>query len=656
MRVFLVCGGNMVPKVNIKQPYVYISSLRLTNPEVWDEAEKQVAKFNSKELQGGAWERLDDAIIFLQQIALKQRAGEIAFINNKIHELEKKEKLDTKQINQLKTRAQALISKINENEGFDYLEFTSLMNDVIMGRDALRGRLEVLQNNIKNANKSGKQSKGLLEDIGKELQDLIQRLNNEKQKVDRRQTTYEHIMPKIIYDYIIEHQEKLKKLTTQQLYAWAGELTLQFRQYLEKQGPFKRNLDKSSGYTTFEERKEYLESQFSSFLSASENDKLDFSDEKIEELEEIKNLLFTNTDSLEEKITRSFYNIKNPITQEESFPEVIFKFDLSDYAVSEKVGQLLFRIGDILQATGATNMADDAIIGAIKVEYSQQLDQSDTKNKIDKTLELLAQMAKEFSKVRTDREHYLDNLKTMNIRIERLLSMLDTQLKSKGTEGFIIHESDKYYKTIEHGKKGFRSASFHGRTLSILNYIDTMRSITYDFGIGNPDMWYFVGINLAKHSVAQDYVPELEYIFTMAAGLIMFDDFAVIVKEGMNKLDYSNIHNIHLYKLQSLYFPASYIIQETANYLMSLSDNNAAKAVISIPDNIYALNSYYDLQTKYANVNKKKDNEIGNKLNKYAHSSTEEQWKIVKDYMATETKVSINFFLNFQNFISQIPH
>ena len=650
MRVFLVCGGNMVPKVNIKQPYVYLDFLRETDPKIWDEAQKQVSKFNQQELQGGAQKRLQDTIFFLQNVAVQQRAGEIAFIQDKIRDLEAREDTDTQQIRHLKARAGTIISRIKNDEGFDYIEFTNLMNEVIIGKENLRGRLITLENNIKNINKHNNQSTGYLENIGKELQNLIQRLNNEKQNIDKRQTSYENIMPTIIYEYIMKNQKKLKELTTQELYAWAEGLTIEFRSYLERQGPFRRNLNKL-GYTTFEERKEYLESQFNSFLKVSENDELDFSDEKIKELKEIKELLFTNIDSPKEKITRKFYNIKNPITQEESFPEVIFKFDLSDYAVSEKVGQIFFRIGDKLQATGAANMADDALIGKLVAEFPQTLDKNNTKEKIDITLKELANAADVFAKARTDREQYFNNLQIMNKKIEAVLDKLNKELKEDGTKGFIIHESDKYYKTIEHGKKGFRGEGFHGRTLPILNYIDTMRSIQYDFGIGDPNLWYFIGINLANHSVAHSQISALEKVFTMAAGLIMFDDFATIAKEGMGQLQFSNIYNIHLYKLQSLYFPASYIIQETANYLAGISAENPAVAKISVPNNIFAINRYSDLNKLY------KETEATKKQREqYSNATEEKQWEIVKDYMATETKVSINFFLNFQNFISQIPH
>jgi hypothetical protein len=47
------------------------------------------------------------------------------------------------------------------------------MNEVIIGKENLRGRLITLENNIKNINKHNNQSTGYLENIGKELQNLI---------------------------------------------------------------------------------------------------------------------------------------------------------------------------------------------------------------------------------------------------------------------------------------------------------------------------------------------------------------------------------------------------------------------------------------------------------------------------------------------------
>ena len=76
--------------------------------------------------------------------------------------------------------------------------------------------------------------------------------------------------------------------------------------------------------------------------------------------------------------------------------------------------------------------------------------------------------------------------------------------------------------------------------------------------------------------------------------------------------------------------------------MAKISAENPAVAKISVPINIFAINEYSDINELY-----KKTEATEKQRDRYIKASTEEQWKIVRDYMATETKVSINFFLNF---------
>jgi phage regulator Rha-like protein len=63
----------------------------------------------------------------------------------------------------------------------------------------------------------------------------------------------------------------------------------------------------------------------------------------------------------------------------------------------------------------------------------------------------LDQAFTEFSKIRTDRAKVLEGNKEMNKKIEQTLTDLDKYLRENDSDAraFIIHDSDKYYHSIE---------------------------------------------------------------------------------------------------------------------------------------------------------------------------------------------------------------
>jgi hypothetical protein len=128
---------------------------------------------------------------------------------------------------------------------------------------------------------------------------------------------------------------------------------------------------------------------------------------------------------------------------------------------------------------------------------------------------------------------------------------LNSFLKDMQTS-FIVHESTKFYLSLEHGK----NREFSGREMSIFHYLDEA-AYTGSF---NPTVLTFMAMNLATDAIGAANKEPLETYLSIFAGLIMFDDFAVVAKNLTNQIDLSNIKNIHLYKLQSMYFPASYFL------------------------------------------------------------------------------------------------
>ena len=202
---------------------------------------------------------------------------------------------------------------------------------------------------------------------------------------------------------------------------------------------------------------------------------------------------------------------------------------------------------------GGSGMGDDSIGLMLNINYTSP-DYKTLLESAEATRDEIIQSMDKFAKIRDDRNKVLEENKRMNDAIESSLLDLDQKLANleELRKVFIIHESDKYYKEIEKGNFYFTPEGFHGRTISILNYIDIMMNLSKTFGLGDQGpLMKFVAYNLGAHSPGGNSQTQasLEEIFTYTAGMIMFDDIGVAMKEATKDLAFSNVVNLHLYKL-----------------------------------------------------------------------------------------------------------
>ena len=640
-------------------PFVYFSSLAEVpdTAPVWEQAVTEISKFNSNHLIG-AKERKNDAANFLKQTAEFQRKGEIAFINNYKNKLNKQyQKAPSEELQKKINEISSLLDDLYTDKGFDYHKFTQALNIVTKDADNLRGRLNTLLYNIKHK----KQEHTLLTDVDKEYNNLVALLTNQKKLLIKEQNTYEAIVSEFIFKYVKQNEEKIQEaLMDDGLYAaWLLKLSVNFRAYMERTRAIENFPKLAKDYKT---KKEYLENHFKEFIEKS--DLLNFSEEDLKILKSISSSMeFQKLQEVENNKTIRQY-IKLPTLQqkiEKKNRTVAFTSNFSSPALSERLNVLVNKFLDAFLQTGGSNMGDDSL-GAVVINWDTP-DYQDEINRIDQTLHELDAAMTKFSKIRTDRDKVLGANAAMNKEIENALKNLDQYLEDQDDEqkAFIIHDSDKYYYSIEQGFEGAyhkqehrRIGGFGGRTMSILNYIDTMSNLSQNFGIDYSNL-YFVALNLGPYTAGNGTSAQanLEELFTYAAGMIMFDDVAIAVKESLKELSFSNITNIHLYQLQGLFFPSSYILEQTANYLAGCDydETDAAVAQIQTSMSIYAP-GYENLYEQGSKEYKTVDNALKRFIT-YDETTT---WNTIKNEVSAQTKVSIHFFLNFQNFISQIPH
>ena len=627
----------MIKPVSLQSPYVYLDYLKDSHTHLWDDAVKMVDSLNGNLTNDTSLNKLQEATFFLFSVARSQRSKEIAFVQNKLKELEFNKNINDDELKSLKTQLENIIKKSNKGE-FNYPEFSAILNKVIEKKDILKGRLLSLLDNLHHT--GSRKNLGIYTNLGNEFLTIIDLLKQEKTEIEKRKKNVQNVIPDIIYNYLIEQGQNLHYENPSMLVAAMMKMNTEFRHFLENNQELKKFYKRDS----YDKQYERINKLFEQFIKEEENnDIFSQSPQAQKELIELTKIFnFTNLDEAT-KTDKKFEEIDIPNLPNITFkdtdylPQVIFYSTITSNAISEKMPAWLSRLGDIMAATGSLNLGDDGLIGAIGCKFNYDDDELNFLiNTLDKALTSITIAEKEFTKQRQNRENYSNNLKKMNDEIEKALVLLDQQFKTFNADAFIIHESDKYYETLEKGsekhwnrKMKKLESGFGGRTLPILNYIDTMTNVGMNLG-ANPNALKFIGLNLAPHAVANGSDDILASIFSIAASLIMFDDAPAIFKEAVGTLEFSNLTNLHLYNLEGTYYPASYIIEQSAIYLSGcpFSETNAAQAFIILPE--------LDL--------------------KEAKKGKEDTWELLKNQAAAGTQVTIHFFLNFVDFIAKIPH
>lgn len=174
--------------------------------------------------------------------------------------------------------------------------------------------------------------------------------------------------------------------------------------------------------------------------------------------------------------------------------------------------------------TGRKNLATDAIYVFEFPEF-EEID----KNPI---LDSLKGLYKDINSSSTPKQIAEEYIKTFEKINEYLKDIKNS---------FILHESTKFYLNTERGKH----TSFHGREMNIFKYIE---EAAYT-GTIDTTVLKFMAMNLATDAIGNFNKAPLENYLSIFAGLIMFDDFAIVAKTLTNEIEFSNVKNIHFYRL-----------------------------------------------------------------------------------------------------------
>ena len=276
--------------------------------------------------------------------------------------------------------------------------------------------------------------------------------------------------------------------------------------------------------------------------------------------------------------------------------------------------------------------ADSILLGSADVTISTNDEVRDYLDDITQEIERHNNQASKLN-----REQFLESYQNMNKKVREKKKKLEELLKllGKQDELFIFHESIKNYKSLETKE---HTGFLKGRKMAAEHYIEQLYSVQSNMdyttlSLPSIDWLIFMVINLFDGCVASSKKDALQDYFSIFAGFLMFDDAIDMAEDARKRLEAeaSQVKSIHLYRINNIYIPASYILQSLYQAMMSISNMIDKGISVSI----------------FQEQKKKKDKEEEFK-------PIEKRWEETGKNTLSSTKVNITFLSAFLQLIEQI--
>lgn len=623
---------------SITDPYVYLKTLADSSP-------LQPLKYNAYLRASGMLDIMNKnlnsrkvitgSLNFLKQIAQQERANEIAFFRA---QMEKLKPFNGSYVEELSRDLETFSSNPSAS---NYIIFIKKLNEVLQGVEKTEKRIQSFLNNYDE--KYGKTRKDLNTIALKQADTLLNSLREQR-------TTVEENLDELIRMFILKFMERKGTETVKSFLLKKGSIAIQnfvaASVYLQ-QSIYKFLVDNPEilNYTkhkkiNLNEAMEKLYPQFEeAFLKTNEASIFQQGGPQLDNiLNEISNFFEIEINAKEKvkrgkkqsEITDSLNNLLSLSDKSTKYLKDLLRrtkiksdFNNTQFGNFKELDSLISGIFVKGALVGAKGGGTDSIyIGDF--EISSEISKRDLEILNEKEIKLLNDLKKNLKPGETTQ-----NTELFKEIIIKLNNLYNTTKDIK--QGFIIHESTKYYKTLETGEWYRNTPGFKGREMNIFNYIDDIATLGADFGI-NTDWLKFGALNLSRPALGTHLVAPLEKYFTTFIGLIMFDDFELIAKNFTQTLPNSKISVIHLYKLQDLYFPTSYFLEQTYKRMSEISDSlqsgNGFHITIKLP--------------------------ASDAINREVKESFPQHWENVKQVALQETKIQTSFALNFLDLMSKL--
>lgn len=574
---------------SLNDPYVYLTTLmyhhthldkevddlyRKTGKEAYNLIQSSQKRLRNKQQT----DRMDQALTFLLQISQQQRTHEVNFLRAQLEKLESREhgKAEEELIRLLR-------QAISSNDGsVDYKLLIQAFNSLLTGIREYKGRL---------ANLNSKDYKNELErNLIEGAEATIANYTDTRSKFYYSQ---EELTRQLVQRYLTnspQGQQFLRGLVNEngakQFAAAAILLQQSLAKYLcdNELLQYEKNSQKLSGKDTysfneFKNKLEELDQQLGEFYLKADN--LLEDDSLIDDAIQLYGLNISEKKmsrrgngskqyraardkikQLEEVVSNPIKNNMVPNSAAKWLPYIRVQFSGNKRISFQK--ELETRLSAALSQgfsggihMGDTNTGTDSIMTiTVGISAPERVEDTQARN----ILTSLKHDIENAGRASTSAE---EMSKIYVQRMQELEDMVEDMQKC-----FVLHETTKYYTTIEqHQKK-----AFEGRNLKILNYISQIKEFGGTLGI-NTDWLTFAAYNMLDGAVGAGNRDHLLSVLATFAGILMFDDFAIVAKESANEISFESIENIHLYSLNSVYIPASLFLQATYNAFKQQQDD-----------------------------------------------------------------------------------
>ena len=517
----------------------------------------------------------DKAILFLRTTAAAQQSAEAAFLKAKIKEIQN---IGGEIGEQLEQRLNALTS---DPSSFDYIEFINIINEAMSNIKNYKARLKNIL--------SGKQHRDLERNILTSAGTVLKTYSNRRRQFN---LSVEELVRMISIRFLQDRapdfvaQQARARIKGAQHFA-AAQILLQKQlaayindhrpELLKKQNEF---MDEDAFIQLYDN----LSKEMDEYFNQETMNRMLNNDQLLDEIVEQFGIEVSASAKVEKTSKKTTKNqdknggYRGKAANEKS-QEILKKLELSNKldptgAFDKLVSRITLKYNPdriISFEEELQTMVTQALNG--HVHFGQKLNMGTDSISImiptikDDDKSMADNAAKTFSnnlkQTLIQEKAANDPQKTSEI-YDKELDKLNTSLAKIG-QGFIMHETTKLYTSIEGGNAFFKdSPGFGGREMNIMNYLGSIDQFGTEIGI-DTNWLRFLILNLPNGALGSGNKTKLEEILAVAAGLIMFDDFSIIAKSSIQDIQFSNITNVHFYKLNGVYVPCSYFLHAVAN-------------------------------------------------------------------------------------------
>lgn len=304
------------------------------------------------------------------------------------------------------------------------------------------------------------------------------------------------------------------------------------------------------------------------------------------ELETVKNKLMNATESLRNgEDFDTWFSHNQGLLNLEDIVKASYSISVQGYYTGEDLGLVELATKHIVGILGGrSNPTDDIEAGKLIVIPTVDVNTSSAYSKYESAM--LQIQKKYFNQIKrtTDLNSFRENTETLKaMREEQLKALKDLESElPKGEKGLKyliehinLHDTIKGYASAGSANfqknGGFEGAAFGSnleQQLSILSSTNIPGGLSMMEGLSQEDINFFrfAMVNAGSKMIGASLKKSLEDYFSVFLGFFMFNDAALMVEDAKNTLEETmepQVTELHVYQLNGVYIPSSYLLQQT---------------------------------------------------------------------------------------------